>query len=42
MIVSFEVEVVGADGVKSIRSGRLAIRPVGRNQPDNWTIHGGI
>jgi hypothetical protein len=41
-VVSFEVEEVGKNGVKSTWSGALAIRPVGHDQPDNWTIHGGI
>jgi len=41
-VVSFEVEEAGSDGAKSVWKGSLAIRPVGKDQPTRWTIHGGI
>jgi hypothetical protein len=40
LCVPYEVEIE-ADGVRSIKKFNAAVRPV-YNQPDRWTIHGGI
>ena len=40
LVVPYEIEIE-FEGVKSVKKHRAAVRPV-YNQPDRWTIHGGI
>ncbi len=40
LVVPYEIEIE-FEGVKSVKKHRAAVRPV-HNQPDRWTIHGGI